>query len=242
MDWASNSMPSGRSLIVNADDFGLSTGVNLGIVQAYDSGIVTSASLMVHMPAAAAAAALARERPLLSLGLHLDVGEWRWERGGWSPVYERAPPNDFQGLEAAVFEQLDLFRRLVGSEPTHLDSHQHAHKRNPLQSIVCRLATHLGVPVRHFCTRVSYCGAFYGQNEEGRPVHGRLRDRFLVDTIEGLQEEVTELCCHPAAQLDFQSPYATERLMELKLLCSPVVREAVDRSGVALASFADLKH
>ena len=49
----------------------------MGIVKAYDSGIVTSASLMVHMPAAAEAAALARERPLLSLGLHLDVGEWR---------------------------------------------------------------------------------------------------------------------------------------------------------------------
>jgi predicted glycoside hydrolase/deacetylase ChbG (UPF0249 family) len=229
-----------RSLIVNADDFGLSAGVNRGIAEAYDNGIVTSASLMVHMPAAAEAAALARNRPLLSLGLHLDVGEWRCESGGWFPIYERVRQNDFEALEAAVSEQLDRFRRLVGTDPTHLDSHQHAHKRNPLQSIVCRLATQLGVPVRHFCTHVSYCGDFYGQDEEGRPVPGRLRAQFLNNTIEALKDGVTELCCHPAANLDFQSPYAKERLKELKLLCSPLVRQTLERTSVVLASFSDL--
>ena len=76
-----------RHLIVNADDFGLSAGVNRGIVEAYDNGIVTSASLMVHKPAAAQAAALARSRPSLGLGLHIDIGvvgravEW-WRATG----------------------------------------------------------------------------------------------------------------------------------------------------------------
>ena len=50
-------MSPSRILIVNADDFGLSAGVNCGIVEAHDKGIVTSASLMVHMPAAAEAVA-----------------------------------------------------------------------------------------------------------------------------------------------------------------------------------------
>ena len=49
-----------RYLIVNADDFGLSPGVNRGVVQAHERGIVTSASLMVRQPAAGAAAACAR--------------------------------------------------------------------------------------------------------------------------------------------------------------------------------------
>ena len=40
-----------RCLIVNADDFGQSTGVNQGIITAYEQGIVTSASLLVRWPA-----------------------------------------------------------------------------------------------------------------------------------------------------------------------------------------------
>src|SRR6476620_5539695 len=116
-------LPS-RTLIVNADAFGLGAGVNRGIVKAHDHGIVTSASLMVHMPAAPEAAALARERPLLSLGLHIDVGEWRFENGAWFPIYERVRQDDREALEVAVAEQLNLFRRLAGADPTHLDSHQ----------------------------------------------------------------------------------------------------------------------
>ena len=45
-----------RSLIVNADDFGLSPGVNAGVARTHEEGILTSASLMVRRPAAAAAA------------------------------------------------------------------------------------------------------------------------------------------------------------------------------------------
>lgn len=57
-------------LIVNADDFGVSPGVNEAVVRLHDEGIVTSTSLMVGEPAAAEAAALARERPRLAVGLH----------------------------------------------------------------------------------------------------------------------------------------------------------------------------
>jgi chitin disaccharide deacetylase len=62
-----------RSLIVNADDFGQSPGVNRGTIKTCEQGIVTSASLMVRGPAAAGA--YGQERPTLSLGLHLDLGE-----------------------------------------------------------------------------------------------------------------------------------------------------------------------
>jgi chitin disaccharide deacetylase len=230
-----------RRLIVNADDFGLSVGVNRGIVEAHDNGIVTSVSLMVHKPAAAQAAILARNRPLLSLGLHIDVGEWLHESGHWLPVYERVPQNDSEALKASVHEQLDLFRRLVGDEPTHLDSHQHAHKREPLRSIVHRLGVQLSIPVRHFSEGISYCGDFYGQDEQGRPLAERLRTMFLVDIIETLGDGVTELCCHPAAELDFQSPYCKERLEELEVLCAPFVIRAIEHAGVARVSFADMQ-
>jgi chitin disaccharide deacetylase len=62
-----------RRLIVNADDFGLSPAVNEAVVRAHREGILTSASLMVNEPAAAAAAALARDNPRLGVGLHLTL-------------------------------------------------------------------------------------------------------------------------------------------------------------------------
>lgn len=58
--------------IVNADDFGSSQGVNQGIIDAHEKGIVTSTSLMVNTPATEAAVKLAREHPGLSLGLHVN--------------------------------------------------------------------------------------------------------------------------------------------------------------------------
>ena len=48
-------MTAPRSLIVNADDFGQSRGVNRGVIEAHERGIVTSASLMVRWPAAESA-------------------------------------------------------------------------------------------------------------------------------------------------------------------------------------------
>ena len=70
-----------RTLIVNADDFGLSPGVNAGVARTHEEGIVTSASLMVRQPAAEEAAAYARATPALGVGLHVDLGEWVWQDG-----------------------------------------------------------------------------------------------------------------------------------------------------------------
>src|SRR5438034_11679377 len=80
-----------RYLIVNADDFGQSAGVNRGIIEAHKAGIVTSASLMVCWPAAVQAAAYARKHPALSLGLHFDFGEWIYHQDNWDNVYEVEP-------------------------------------------------------------------------------------------------------------------------------------------------------
>jgi hopanoid biosynthesis associated protein HpnK len=67
----------GRRLIVTGDDFGLSSGVNAGIVRAYGEGILTSASLIVNGPATGEAVRLAHERPGLAVGLHLVLAQGR---------------------------------------------------------------------------------------------------------------------------------------------------------------------
>src|SRR5258708_5839654 len=141
-------MTATRYLIVNADDFGQSPGVNQGIVEAHEQGIVTSASLMVRWPAAAAAAEYGCQHPDLSVGLHVDLGEWAYRDGTWAPVYEVAPLNDSTAVAEEVARQLAAFRRLLGREPTHIDSHQHVHREAPARSILTALARRLTVPLR----------------------------------------------------------------------------------------------
>jgi hopanoid biosynthesis associated protein HpnK len=62
-----------RRLIVNADDFGLSTSVNTAVIQAHREGILTSASLMVNEPGFPEAVQLAKAHPRLGVGLHLTL-------------------------------------------------------------------------------------------------------------------------------------------------------------------------
>src|SRR5215210_6058372 len=99
-------MPPDRFLIVNADDFGQSPGVNRGVIAAHERGIVTSASLMVRWPAAAEAAAYARARPGLSVGLHVDLGEWVYRDGAWAARYEVARADDRAAVAAELARQL----------------------------------------------------------------------------------------------------------------------------------------
>ena len=91
-----------RRLIVNADDFGLTPGVNRGILHAHSHGIVTSTSLMVHRQAAPEAAAAARQHPELGLGLHLDLGEWEKRNGHWHAAYEVVDTRDAAAVAAEV--------------------------------------------------------------------------------------------------------------------------------------------
>jgi predicted glycoside hydrolase/deacetylase ChbG (UPF0249 family) len=58
-------------LIVNADDFGLTQGVNRAIVEAHGHGIVTSATLMVNAAAFEDAIQRAESTPRLSMGCHV---------------------------------------------------------------------------------------------------------------------------------------------------------------------------
>jgi chitin disaccharide deacetylase len=229
-----------RALIVNADDFGRSAAINTGILRCCESGIVTSATLMVRWPAAGEAARLARGTRL-SVGLHLDLGEWEYRDGGWHPVYEVLEQQTPATVAAEIAAQLERFEHLVGAPPTHLDSHQHVHRDEPTRSALARAGEVLGVPVRERSPGIRYSGAFFGQDGRGTPVEDAITVAGLIKTIEELPPGVTELGCHPAAEAEGESMYDTERVREVETLCDPRVRAALQRGGVELRSFADLR-
>jgi predicted glycoside hydrolase/deacetylase ChbG (UPF0249 family) len=224
-----------RRLVVNADDFGLTEGVNRGVIQAHEEGIVTSASLMVRHPAAASAAAYGKQRPSLSLGLHADLGEWIYEGGRWTALYE------LERVESEIERQLDAFRSLVGSEPSHVDSHQHVHREEPLRSIMLTVAGRLGVPLRGCNPVIGYCGSFYGQTGPGEPLEAAISVEALLTLLHELPEGITELGCHPGYSEGLSSQYRAERERELETLCHPRVRTALADERIDLCSFRDLR-
>jgi predicted glycoside hydrolase/deacetylase ChbG (UPF0249 family) len=230
-----------RYLIVNADDFGQSHGVNRGVIDAHEHGIVTSASLMVRWPAAAEAAAYSRAHPNFSLGLHVDLGEWAYRGEHWVPLYEVVPIHDMTAVTAEVSHQLATFRGLVGKDPTHLDSHQHMHRREPLRTVLRESARQLAIPLRHDSAAVGYCGDFYGQTAEGTPLPDAISVEGLINTLERLPPGFTELGCHPGEGNDLDTMYRTERAAEVKVLCDPRLRAAIVALRIELRSFLDLQ-
>jgi predicted glycoside hydrolase/deacetylase ChbG (UPF0249 family)/aminoglycoside phosphotransferase (APT) family kinase protein len=220
-------LPAGaKLLIVNADDFGSTTGVNRGILEAHARGIVTSTSLMVEAPAAREAALASREAPALGIGLHVDLG--------------RTPPADADGVRRLLLRQAERFELLMGRTPTHLDSHRNAHLDPVALPEFVALAQRLGIPLRGH-SRVQLLPSFYGQwHGESHPeqvgVESLLR---LIATR--LEPGITELICHPAyVDAALESSYRLEREVERETLCHPDVQRALDAHGILLAGFADV--
>jgi predicted glycoside hydrolase/deacetylase ChbG (UPF0249 family) len=197
---------------------------------------------MVRWPAAVEAAAAARARPGLGLGLHVDVGEWVYSGGTWVPLYSVLAPHEAESTDALVDEvarQFDAFRRLVGREPTHVDSHQHRHLSEPLRTVLTAATTATGIPLRHIDTRVRCCGSFYGQTGKGEPYPEGITADALTRLLKTLPHGITELTCHPGYDADHDSPYKGERAAEVEALCEPAVRSVMASEGIRLISFAD---
>jgi chitin disaccharide deacetylase len=229
-------VPQTKRLIVNADDFGQSKGINRGIIEAFENGIVTSASLMVRWPSAAAAARYAKSHPSLSIGLHVDLGGWAYRQGQWVSFYEVVHRGDSIAVTEEVSRQLATFRNLMGREPSHVDSHQHVHRTEPVRSVLQKFARKLRVPLR-LCSNVHYCGGFYGQMADGVSLSDNISLEALKRLLRDLVPGITELCCHPAKCIDFDSMYTIERLQELKVLCDDKIRDFLAENTIQLASF-----
>jgi predicted glycoside hydrolase/deacetylase ChbG (UPF0249 family) len=214
--------------IVNADDFGVTTAVNRGIVEAHRNGIVTSASLMVNRPGAAEAAELSRALPRLSVGLHVDLA--KAQRGGDRVILARHE----------IAAQWRRFEALAGRQPTHLDAHYNAHRDPLLAPLFVSLAREKGVPLREHCN-VRYFSCFYGRwGGESHPEQISV-DALIAMLENELADGVTELSCHPGyASADLRSDYVAEREIELRTLCNSRVASALASAGVQLINYRDV--
>jgi predicted glycoside hydrolase/deacetylase ChbG (UPF0249 family) len=184
------------------------------------------------------AARYCRGSSTLDVGLHIDLGEWVFRNDKWQPLYQVVDLGDPAAVDKEVSAQISAFLDLVGRHPTHLDSHQNVHVRDPVRAIVLRYGSEMGIPVRHFSSRIHYCGAFYGQTTEGATLPDAISVEGLIRLLVNLEPEFTELACHPGYGTDLVSVYASEREEEVRTLCNPRIRERLAELGFTLTSFS----
>lgn len=150
-------------LIVNADDFGLTPGVNRAILELHEAGVLTSATLMAKAGATEQAVALAAERPALGVGCHvvlvdgepvLPAREVRslvdTRTGCFLPKLTTFLRRLFTGgvraaeLEAEAAAQIALLKSR-GVRLTHVDTHKHTHMFPQVLRPVLRAARAAGL-------------------------------------------------------------------------------------------------
>jgi len=218
--------------IVNGDDFGASRGINRGILEAHQRGVLTSTSLMVDMPEAEEAARLSREVPLMSIGLHITLTS---EDG--TPLIDFESP-DMCRVE--MYRQWNRFIDLLGWPPSHLDSHHNIHRDERLTPLFVEMAERQKVPLREH-SQVRYFSEFYGQ-WDGETHLEQISVESLCRMLQTeFTEGFTELSCHPGyMDPDHITSYSLERETELQTICSPDVRQTFNELGVNLISYNDL--
>ena len=222
---------SDRTVIFNADDFGASTGINRGIIECHQNGVLTSTSFMVTGRATEEAVRLSEANPELAIGLHFDV---------WGEDEREFDLSNHAAVRQEFARQLDLFFERFGRLPTHVDSHPHAHRQPGMMPLFQELVTPLGIPLRD-SGPIKFVGGFYAQWEWLVTEMHYVSVPFLIGM---LRDEVdpgwTEISCHPGYRSpDFQSVYLDEREAEVRTLTDPAIRASLRDLGIRLASYAD---
>jgi chitin disaccharide deacetylase len=258
-----------KKLVVNADDFGFTHDVNLGIVEAHREGILTATTLMATGAAFDDAVRLAKQNPTLDVGCHLVlVG---------SPGFPESVTKLILGLGkiriyAVLAEQV---RRILdaGLHPTHLDTHKHTHLLPPVLDAVARISQEFGIPwvrrpfdfpltagapelgkravsgafglVRSRFARVlARHGCRSTDHFAGFKMTGAYDAAYLVALIRALPEGSTEFMCHPGRCGDELRSAPTRlkesRQQELTALKDPKVKIAMRDAGVELVGYREL--
>jgi len=248
-----------KSLIVNADDFGLTNGVSRGILEAHHRGIVTSTTLLVNRPIPEDLLSELKASAL-GVGLHLNLthgapisppgevpslvdGEGKLIRDARQAAAAAKPGEVALELRA----QVAMFVRLMGRAPTHLDSHHHVGRHSPILECLLDLAEELSVPLRSQDSEIRRVARardlktpdhFFG---DSGPDPYWSSERTLTHLL-ALPDGVSEFMTHPGyfdADLAY-SRYGKQREVELQGLTDAAMKEAVTTRGITLCHFGEI--
>ncbi|KQL41081.1 hypothetical protein AN960_05755 [Bacillus sp. FJAT-25509] len=230
-------------LIVNADDFGYSRGINYGIIDAHKNGVVNSATMMMNMPGVSHAVELAKENPSLQVGIHLvltcgkpllnNVPTLVNEKGNFKSRHEFFENKNIllDELEREWTAQIEKFLE-SGLKPTHFDSHHHVHTVPEFLPVVQKLAQKYNLCARRISENALqgiapftdvFLHDFYGEG-----VTDDYFDKILTRVQDG---QSVEVMCHPG-YLDHEilnnSSYAKDRVKETLILSAVKLPKGIE--------------
>ncbi|HEV7857654.1 MAG TPA: polysaccharide deacetylase family protein [Pyrinomonadaceae bacterium] len=217
-----------KLLIVHVDDLGMAHSVNSAAMKAFESGLVSSGSIMVPCPWFAEIAAYARSHPQADLGLHLTLTS-EWANYRWGPVLSKdrvaslldqsgylyatetlaAAHIKTQEAEAEIRAQIERARSF-GIQPTHLDSHMGTLYQNKnLFEMLLRVARDNHLPVLIPKERLTGAQDFSALLQPGDVLIDRLIEigpdvppegwaKFYTERVKSLQPGVTQIVVHLA--------------------------------------------
>lgn len=206
-----------KHLIVNADDFGYSYGINKGIIEAHTKGIVTSTSVMVDAIAAHQAKDLT-EFPDLSIGLHFEVKE-------------------IVNVQAELDRQIEKYVSIVGREPDHVDSHKKHTTTEGIKEVLEAYAAKNNIPVRDF-GNAKYIDIFFGFHSNGDVSVDQLKRAIDLAT-----DDYNEIMCHVGYTDDYlreHSSYNDPREQELASICDPAIKQYIAEKGLELCNWRQI--
>jgi chitin disaccharide deacetylase len=250
-----------RSIIFNADDFGLSPGVCRGIIQTCRHGTVRSTSVMVNLPDVHESIDILKTCPELDVGIHINLTfgfpvsdpSDIPSLSGYDGIFV-VKPGDFP----EIVDVDDLYREIyaqvrrayeLGLNPSHLDSHHHIHHIDSrVNEILMEVAGEYDLAMRSndsedrqklqeygISTPDNFISSFFGNDY----VNYNMLERF----IEELPVGVSEIMCHPGYvddDLKNKSSYTGFREIELKLLTDPEIFSMLKYYDVTLMSYRDI--
>jgi chitin disaccharide deacetylase len=220
--------PDAKLLIVHADDLGMAHSINMASIKGFESGLVSSGSIMIPCSWLPEIAAYARSHPEADLGLHLTLtSEWSLYR--WGPVLakERVPslldsngylyPTETEAAahidpkeaEAEIRAQIARARAL-GINPTHLDSHMGTlYQSQALFETLFRVARDNKLLIRvskEWFTEAPFLPSLLGPDDV--VMNGVISiepsvtpegwSKFYTDAIKNIQPGITEMIVHLA--------------------------------------------
>lgn len=222
-----------KYLIVNADDLGYSQGVNEGIIHAHENGIVTSTSLMVYGEAANQAITLASKHTKLGLGLHFQIGKEDQDILT-RQLTKTLAITALENTKKEFTKQIELFTKMTGKLPDHIDGHYHVHKLPLIFSFISKFARKNGIPVRD--NGVNCIKTFFDLHDKSK-----ISVEALTKILKELPEGTSELMCHPAKYTsDLNSSYKKHREIELASLTSNKVKQIIKELGIKLINWSEV--
>jgi predicted glycoside hydrolase/deacetylase ChbG (UPF0249 family) len=254
------------TLIINADDFGLSKGQNYGIIDCFSNGVVTSTTLLSTGEAFNHACSLAKKNPKLDIGVHLslDLGkpisdkqvipsllnnDHAFKRYDLEKNYIEVEPEEVYKEWRAQIEKVYA----AGLTPSHIDSHHHIHMMLNIFPVYIRLAKEFQLAVRFHPRKWSaeqiqqfsplLDDVVYADHFLNTFYATTIKPSFFAD-LHLKQGSTYEMMCHPAYLDQWimeNSSYNIQRSIEAETLQHAQTLQYIQQQGIQLINFSQLK-